>query len=133
MWKPSLWGLAVALAMTASGGADAADYHTYDRTVFLGGAVELGRYIHVRTGCSPNGRDEIKVAKAPSSGSVRVVQKMAASKFSGDFQSCTGRLLPQLFVIYRPHAGFAGLDTVQVDVISPFGNEAIDTYNITVK
>ena len=124
-------GTLLAVALTA--GANAADYHTYDRVVFSSGTLELGPYIQVKPDCSPNGRDEIKVVSGPSSGSIRVIQKTAASKFSGDFERCTGRPLPELFVIYRPHAGFAGSDALQVDVISPAGSELIDTYNITVK
>ncbi len=124
---------ATLLAVALTAGANAADYHTYERVVFSGGTLELGRYIHVKTDCRPSGRDEIRVVSGPSSGSIRVIQKTAAAKFSGDFQRCTGRPLPELFVIYMPQAGFAGSDAVQLDVISPAGSELIDTYNITVK
>ncbi len=124
---------ATLLAATLTVGANAADYHTYEKAVFSDRTLEIGPYVQVNIDCSSKGRAEIRALSGPSSGSIRVIQKTFATKFVGDFEHCTGRRVPGSFVIYRPNVGFTGSDELRLDVVSPSGSELIETYKITVK
>jgi hypothetical protein len=124
---------AALLAMSLATGANAATYHTLEKAMFSGGTLELNHYAQINVNCSSRGRVEVRILSGPSSGSVKLVQKMGSAKFSGDYEQCSTHLVPGTTVVYRPQTGYTGSDSVQLDVISPTGLEFIDTYNITVK
>jgi hypothetical protein len=131
--KPAIRSGAIVLAMTLAVGADAQVYGRYDKAMVAGGTLKLAHYASINADCTSRGPTKIRIVSGPSSGTIRMAQRVDYGHFGGDFQQCSAVKVAGESVSYTPQRGFTGTDSVQLDVFYASGFERIETITINVK
>lgn len=77
---------------------------------------------------------EVRIAKQPTNGALRITQADESPGFSRDhpFAPCNDKMVRKKIVSYRPSAGFVGTDKVVVEASFPDDRTERTTYEIEV-
>jgi hypothetical protein len=85
--------------------------------------------------CSSVGLPSVRVVEQPQNGKVTVENGTGFSNFPPENQryECNKRKSEGIAVVYRPNPGFAGADSVTIDIIFPTGFESKRHFSLDVK
>ena len=113
----------------------AAKMISLDKTVMAGQSLSLSKFSSLKKDCTQDGDISVKVLTQPEHGAVQVNQVMAFSEYEpGDphFQ-CNNKKAPMTEITYRAQAGYAGDDTIVLQVFFPSGNAPTILYRLSVR
>jgi hypothetical protein len=107
---------------------------TYSRRVPANTATQLDLFMQWNNKCKNLGTITTSVTKKPSSGSLRPSVVTAPIARHADFgsNSCAGKKIKGLRIVYRPKPGFRGRDSVSIWVNYNSTGKKSYTYSITV-
>ena len=105
------------------------------RVVAVDHKLQLDFLYSLNPDCSSNGFATIRILDQPKSGKIAVENGTGFSNFPQNNVrfDCNKRRSDGVLVIYEPNPGFAGSDTVMIDVIYVSGSSAQRRYAIEVR
>jgi hypothetical protein len=97
--------------------------------------LRLGHYANLNPDCSPIGEPDVRVAKPADHGAVAVRAGEGYTNFvqANPRNHCNYRPTMGVNATYTAERGYAGPDTVALDIIFPTGEERQFAYNLNVK
>jgi hypothetical protein len=91
--------------------------------------VRIGVYINIRPDCTSGPLPTIKLNSPPANGQVTVRR---ANVSATNYKQCLALQVPAYVAIYRSHANFSGVDTLELEVKLPNGRVEMQKFQITV-
>jgi hypothetical protein len=102
----------------------------------IGGKKSIfANYYSLRIDCSPSGWQEVRITKSPENGKARLTETPTIINYpaSNPRARCNGRSTPSKALEYTPDVGYAGNDSIEVELINEAEQRNAFTYNIIVK
>jgi hypothetical protein len=124
-----VFGAAGLLGCQTTGG------RTISPVAVAGTPLRLGHFANLNPDCSPIGEPDVRVSKPPDHGVVTVRAGEGYTNFvpANPRNHCNYRPTPGVNATYTAQRGYAGPDTVALDIIFPTGEERQLAYNLSVK
>lgn len=124
----------MALLAFASTGCQTTSGYTASPVAVSGLPLKLAHFVDLNPDCSPVGDLVVRVAKNPEHGVVTLRSGEGYTNYGpqNPRYQCNLRSTSGMNVIYLSNLGYAGPDSLAVDVFGG-GSEAQQTYNLTVK
>jgi hypothetical protein len=108
---------------------------TFERYGIGGKTSILGHYYSLKLDCTPGGWMEIRLIKPPENGEAKLVEATTQVNYTAPNPrvKCNGKSTKAKALEYTPPKGYAGNDSIEVEMINDSGQRNTYTYNITVK
>ena len=108
---------------------------TMQRYAVTGKKSTFGRYFSLNIDCSPSAWFDIKIIKSPENGDANLVATTTEANYTepNPRVKCNGRSIKSTALEYTPKSGYAGPDSIEVELITDEGTRSRYTYNIMVR
>lgn len=126
---PLLVALLFAVSVNA---AVSAETYRVSKIGVTGATLHIGHFASANPDCTPSGKTFVRISVPPNHGVVTMREGFGFTWFP-KLLLCNSRRVRGVTVEYRPERGFTGSDSMELDVISQSGSEALMLYNITIK
>jgi len=132
--QPS-WLSGVAPQKPSAGAPSTEAATVVNREVFAGSESRIGAMNFVNADCSSGEMPEVRIVTPPANGAIRLqAMTIPIDRPSTDsLARCNGKPVEAMLVLYKSREGFAGNDTVVVDVDFRHGKVRRVVYNITIR
>ena len=116
----------------AAGGS--APVRLVSRTVHADATSSLGTFFAVNPDCTSRGPPQVRLTALPAHGTVAVAPRDAHPAFppGSPYAACNGATVSATGVAYTPALGYAGLDAVEIDKVTPDGRHESIRITLTV-
>ena len=124
-----------AILIVASCAFGPAFANNYEFVVPVDAARSVADHLAINEDCSSLGETVVRVTAAPAHGTATVKRGTANPHFptTNPRSACNVRKVPATLVFYKPERGYAGPDSLTIDILYPDGKSRTDTVSITVK
>jgi len=105
------------------------------KTVIAGKPFKLYQAYSTNPDCSSSGDVVIRVTSPPSNGSVSIARGGVFPNFpaSNVRSACNRRRVPGTIATYTARRGYAGPDSLSIEMIYPSGDQRQASYNLMVR
>lgn len=128
-------GLGLAGCQTTNPNAQFGRVDSLNRTVVLGGSIEVESFHHIERDCKSKTLPRLRVVAPPAGGTLssRPTTMFPSYAASNSFSRCNNRRVPALGVFYNARPGFRGPDTAKFEVVWTDGDVWTYTLNVDVR
>jgi hypothetical protein len=96
--------------------------------------IDIRQFYSLKLDCSPVAW-QVTMAKSPDNREAKLVEAMTLANYTAPNPraKCNGKSTKSMALQYTPNKGYAGSDSIEIEVINDSDQRTTLTYNITVK